>query len=53
MFKQIDTKYAMIILAVVIVLCVIIGLVVLNMAADKHKYIQSSEFERDIKAFFV
>ena len=38
MFKQIDTKYAMIILAVIkiIVLCIIIGLVVLNMAADKH-----------------
>lgn len=55
MFKQIDTKYAMIILAIIkiIVLCIIIGLVVLNMAADKHKYIQSSEFERDIKAFFV
>ena len=36
MFKQIDTKYAMIILAVIIILCIIIGLVVLNMAADKH-----------------
>lgn len=54
MFKQIDTKYAMIILAVVIVLCVIIGLVVLNMAADKHitqeykkLYIRNYELEQE------
>lgn len=56
MFKQIDTKYAMIILAVIkiIVLCIIIGLVVLNMAADKHitheykkLYIRNYELEQE------